>query len=409
MVVVADDVALASAPPDSGLAGRRGLAGTVLVHKIAGAAAEAGADLSTVLAEAREAASNVGTMGVALSPCTVPAVGKPGFTLGEGEIELGLGIHGEPGVRKGPLEPADDLVDRLLAAIARDSKLEPGDHVALLVNNLGGTTTMELAIVARRAIGGLEAAGLVLERVYAGTFLSALEMAGISLSVLKLDDARLARLDAPTAAPSWPNPVGRRQAQDQGVPIFEEDESETTGDYPLIVGLPRTALGQQFEVALMAATQALAAAAPQADGAGSGRRRRRPRHQPRARRPAVRAALGPSRPTTPPPRCTPLGRTLQSALGGTSGPLYAVFFLRASARLKRRSPRRPAVWAEAFHAGCAGIAELGGAGRGDRTMLDALLPAADAFSAAPRAGRTWPEPSPPPPRPPSEGGRDHRR
>ena len=239
MVVVADDVALAAAPPDSGLAGRRGLAGTVLVHKIAGAAAEAGADLSTVLAEAREAASSVGTMGVALSPCTVPAVGKPGFTLGEDEIELGLGIHGEPGVRKGPLEPADDLVDRLLAAIAADSQLEPGDHVALLVNNLGGTTTMELAIVARRAIGGLKARALVLERVYAGTFLSALEMAGVSLSVLKLDAVRLARLDAPTAAPSWPNPSAVARPRTKEAPIFEEGESETTGDYPLLSGCPR--------------------------------------------------------------------------------------------------------------------------------------------------------------------------
>src|SRR5205807_10390870 len=115
--LVADDVALAGWTDG---AGRRGLAGTVLVHKTAGAAAEAGASLAEVAAAARAAAAAVRTMGVALSPCTVPAAGRPGFTLGENEIELGLGIHGEPGVRRGPLEPADAMVDRLLGAVLAD-------------------------------------------------------------------------------------------------------------------------------------------------------------------------------------------------------------------------------------------------------------------------------------------------
>src|SRR5439155_15250452 len=131
-------------------AGRRGLAGTILVHKAAGAAAEGGAALAEVAAVARKVAGDVRTMGVALTPCTVPAAGRPGFTLGEGEIELGLGIHGEPGVRRGPLEPADELVDRLLGAILGDLALAPGARVVLLVNNLGGTPAMELAIVTRR-------------------------------------------------------------------------------------------------------------------------------------------------------------------------------------------------------------------------------------------------------------------
>src|SRR4051812_14174180 len=203
MVIVADDVALAASTEN---AGRRGLAGTIFVHKVAGAAAEAGAGLAQVAAEARAAATAVGTMGVALSPCTVPAAGAAGFALGPDEVELGLGIHGEPGVRRGPLEPADDLVDRLLETIVAEAR--PGfarnDRVVLLVNNLGATPTMELAIVARRALAGLEARGLVVERAYVGTFLSALEMAGVSLSVLRVDDRRLSRLDAPTDAPAWP-------------------------------------------------------------------------------------------------------------------------------------------------------------------------------------------------------------
>src|SRR5690606_22009665 len=142
-------------------------------------------------------------------PCTVPAVGRPGFTLGEDEIELGLGIHGEPGVRRASLEPADALVDRLLGSILAGQDWR---RVALLVNNLGGTPAMELAIVARRAIGALEGRGIAVERVYCGTFLSALEMAGVSLSLLPVDDSRLSLLDAPTAAPAWPNaPRPRRR------------------------------------------------------------------------------------------------------------------------------------------------------------------------------------------------------
>ena len=184
MVLVADDVALAQSTDG---AGRRGLAGTILVHKVAGAAAEHGASLAEVAAAARATAAVVRTMGVALTPCTVPAAGGPGFTLGDNEIELGLGIHGEPGVRRGPMEPADALVDRLLAAILADLNPGAGTRVVLMVNNLGATPTMELAIVARRAAAVLEERQLILERVYVGTFLSALEMAGVSLTVLPVD------------------------------------------------------------------------------------------------------------------------------------------------------------------------------------------------------------------------------
>ncbi len=138
-VTVADDVAL-TATTDN--AGRRGLAGTLFVHKVAGAAAEAGLSPAEVASEARATAGAVGTMGVALSPRAVPAAGRPGFVLGEDEIELGLGIHGEPGVRRGPLEPADALVDRLLGGIVADSSLQASDRVALLINNLGATPTI---------------------------------------------------------------------------------------------------------------------------------------------------------------------------------------------------------------------------------------------------------------------------
>ncbi|MGA8029951.1 MAG: dihydroxyacetone kinase subunit DhaK, partial [Bryobacteraceae bacterium] len=191
-VIVADDVALAEQ--------RRGIAGTVLVHKIAGAAAAEGKSLTEVAAIARAASQAVATMGVSLCACTVPAIGKPSFTLDEFEVELGLGIHGEPGVSRIPLESADRIAGRLVEAILSAQQLEHGERIAVLINNLGATTTMELAIFARRALMTLGSRGLIVERTYSGTFLSSLDMAGVSLSILRLDDARLTRLDAPTSA-----------------------------------------------------------------------------------------------------------------------------------------------------------------------------------------------------------------
>jgi triose/dihydroxyacetone kinase / FAD-AMP lyase (cyclizing) len=378
VVLVADDVALAGSVDN---AGPRGLAGTILVHKTAGAAAAANASLPEVAGEARAATSAVRTMGVALSPCTVPAAGRPGFTLGDNEIELGLGIHGEPGVRRGPLEPADALVDRMLANICSDQKLAPGARVVLLVNNLGGTPTMELAIVARRAVLDLERRGLAVERVYMGTFLSALEMAGVSLSVLLVDDKRLARLDAPTEAPAWPNAAAHPRRRSS-----QPTQSPQSPTIPATATPPRTKLGESMKKALQAATKALIQAAPrlteldQAVGDGdlgiSLERGAR----------AVDAALSSYPLDDPAGTLRALSVTLQHALGGTSGPLYSTFFLRASSLLRGRGEDAQS-WAKAFLAGCEAVADLGGARRGDRTMLDALLPAAEAFQEAVRTGQ----------------------
>lgn len=201
VVIVADDVALRDtvAPGQ-----RRGIAGTVFVHKIAGAAAASGLTLDAVVAEAEAAAVAVGTMGVALGACTVPAAGKPGFTLGEDEMELGLGIHGEQGVRRAPIAAANSVVDTILDTVIADMALGGGTRVALLVNGLGGTPPMELAIVARHALDSLGKRCLKVERAWAGNFMTALEMPGMSLSLLKLDDGRLARLDSIVTAPAWP-------------------------------------------------------------------------------------------------------------------------------------------------------------------------------------------------------------
>jgi dihydroxyacetone kinase len=361
-VVVADDVALRDTVPADR---RRGIAGTVLVHKVAGAAAEAGLALAEVAAEARAAAAATRSMGVALGPCTVPAAGRPGFDLPEDEMELGLGIHGEAGIRRAPRAAADEAVGAMLEAILADHALPPGSPVALLVNGLGGTPPMELAVVARAALAGLRRAGLEVGRAWCGNFLTAIEMPGCSLSVLALDPARTARLDAPAAAPAWPGggriPAARRLA----APPPAAPKPEPAPADPV---LRRAALAAAAALeAAEAELTALDAAAGDGDLGIS-----------MARGAAAIRALPEAAFADAPTALTAIAGALRRAIAGSSGPFYATALLRAA----RALPPRPsqAEWARAFAVGVAAIGELGGARTGDRTMLDALQPAADALA-----------------------------
>lgn len=201
-VVVDDDVAVKDSLYT---AGRRGVAGTVLVEKIAGAAAERGDDLDAVAEIATRVNAQVRSMGVALTPCVVPHAGEPSFVLGEDEIEIGIGIHGEPGRERIQLEPADQIVDRLLTPILEDMPLGNGDRVLLFVNGMGGTPQVELYIMFRHAAEVLGAKGVEITRSLVGNFVTSLEMQGASITVLKLDDELAELWDAPvqTAALRW--------------------------------------------------------------------------------------------------------------------------------------------------------------------------------------------------------------
>ncbi|NQX28703.1 dihydroxyacetone kinase subunit DhaK [Microbacteriaceae bacterium VKM Ac-2854] len=201
-VIIDDDVAVKDSLYT---AGRRGVAGTVLVEKIAGAAAERGDDLDAVTEIATRVNANVRSMGVALTPCIVPHAGEPSFELGEDEIEIGIGIHGEPGREKIKLEPADAIVDRILAPILEDLPFGSGDDVLLFVNGMGGTPLIELYIVYRHAAQVLADRGITVTRQLVGNFTTSLEMQGFSISVLKLDEETTALWDAPvqTAALRW--------------------------------------------------------------------------------------------------------------------------------------------------------------------------------------------------------------
>ena len=192
-VVVRDDVAV----PDSTYStGRRGIAGTVFVHKIAGAKAETGASLDEVKAAAEKAIANIRSMGMAMTPCTLPAVGKPGFELADDEIEIGMGIHGEPGVERTKVLSARETAQILLDKILDDYDFT-GSEVALMVNGLGGTPLMELYILNNDVQDILAQKGIKIYKTFVGNYMTAIEMAGCSLTLMKLDEELKELLDAP--------------------------------------------------------------------------------------------------------------------------------------------------------------------------------------------------------------------
>ena len=201
-VIVNDDVAVEDS---TYTVGRRGIAGTILVHKIAGAAAEKGMDLENVKRVAEKTIKNVRSMGMSLTPCIVPAVGKPSFEIEEDEMEIGLGIHGEPGIRKEKIKTADQIGAILLDNILEDMKLEKDDEVAVMVNGLGGTPLMELYILNREVHNILDEKGINIHRTLVGDYMTSLEMAGASISLLKLDDELKQLLDAKADTPACRN------------------------------------------------------------------------------------------------------------------------------------------------------------------------------------------------------------
>lgn len=202
-VVGADDVASASAGQEEL---RRGIAGIVLLYKVAGAAAENGASLDEVVRLAKSAAAKLRTFGVALSPMTLPSVGHPTFELPEGQMELGMGIHGEAGISRGPLGTADEVAGQLLDAILADMPVASGSRVVVLLNGLGATPQEELYVLYRRVHARLTDLGVEVHRPYIGEFVTSLEMAGASLSLLVLDEELTPLIDAPAQTPFFVQP-----------------------------------------------------------------------------------------------------------------------------------------------------------------------------------------------------------
>lgn len=374
VVVVADDAALHhTVEPER----RRGIAGTVLVHKIAGAAAASGASLQTVVAEAKAAAASLVTMGVGLGSCTVPAAGKPGFALANGEMELGLGIHGEQGVKRVALEPVDEIVAEILDTLITDQDLSSGSRVVLLVNGLGGTPPMEISIVARAALQNLRKRGFVVERAWAGNFMTALEMPGMSLSLMAVNDKRLERLDAESNAPSWPGNGKIRSRRTVPRGDVEEPNFPLPESGPLSLSLKRIAL------AVAAAFETEEAKLTELDSrTGDG-----DLGISMVRGAAAIRQLPDEVFANPSTALQSIGDALRRAIAGSSGPFYAVALLRAARELTADEPTHQE-WAMAFSSAVASISQLGGAKPHDRTMLDALFPAAEVFAESVGRGTT---------------------
>jgi len=376
IVVVADDVALRETVSADR---RRGIAGTILVHKIAGAAAAKGLSLEEVAAIARESAASVGSMGVSLGPCTLPSVGRPNFELGVDEIEIGLGIHGEHGIRKMQLVPADDLVEMILDALLADGKMKKGDRIALLVNGLGATPPLELAILARSALHRLSREGVEVVRAWTGTLLSALDMPGFSLSVLPVSSNQLELLDQPTTALAWPGGgvIGGKTLSANPAPRTAPDEEEEVS-----IGESGDQLRHLFEraaKALILAEDELA----RLDGiSGDGDLGASMRRGAEALLSLPEAAF-----VTPVNALIMAGDRIRRAIAGSSGPFYATAFLRAGRRLSEHPSPSASDIAAAFSDAVQAIMDLGGAKPGDRTMIDALEPAARALHDAIAGGK----------------------
>ncbi|XP_058108430.1 putative 3,4-dihydroxy-2-butanone kinase isoform X2 [Magnolia sinica] len=377
-VIVGDDCAL---PPPRGVAGRRGLAGTILVHKVAGAAAAAGLSLADVTAEAKYASEMVGTMGVALSVCTLPGR-VASDRLGPGKMELGLGIHGEPGAAVADIQPVDVVVSHVLKQIlSTETQYVPitrGSRVVLMINGLGATPIMELMIAAGKAVPQLQLEhGLAVDRVYTGSFMTSLDMAGFSISVMRADQGILQRLDAPTKAPYWPVGVDGNHPPAK-IPVPVPPSRSPRSEEALSRPQELNEQGYILEAAIEAATNAIVNLKDSlnewdskvGDGdCGSTMFR------------GATAILEDMRKHYPlndaAETVNEIGASIRRVMGGTSGIIYDIFCKASYAKLKGTDPSAisPKQWADAFEASIAAVSKYGGAIAGYRTLLDALIPA----------------------------------
>ncbi|MDD7733062.1 MAG: dihydroxyacetone kinase subunit DhaK [Firmicutes bacterium] len=199
-VVVNDDVAVENS---SFTTGRRGVAGTIFVEKILGAMAEEGKSLEEIKAYADKLIPQIKSMGMAIKACTVPSSGEESFHLEDDEMEIGIGIHGEPGIRKEALKPVKGIVEELMDKILAELDLSDGSEIALMVNGMGGTPLQELYVIAHDAHVYLKDKGIATHKTYVGDYMTSIDMAGFSLSVIKLDETSKKYLDAPADAIAW--------------------------------------------------------------------------------------------------------------------------------------------------------------------------------------------------------------
>ncbi|XDA99214.1 dihydroxyacetone kinase subunit DhaL [Sulfitobacter sp. LCG007] len=377
--VVTDDIA--SAPVERAEE-RRGIAGDFFVFKVAGAAADLGLSLEEVERAAQRANAATRTMGVALSPCSMPQTGRTNFEIPIGEMEIGMGIHGEPGIERIPAEGANAVADRLLGPILEELAPRDGDRVAVLVNGLGATTLLELYLLHRRVAETLADKGVAIHHSWVGEYCTSLEMGGASVTLMKLDAELTTWLDHPCDTPalrvgaSAPAQQGRRKG------LSRASETETAPVERNDLRIDGTVTPGIFRAMLDASARAIFAEADRLsalDGEiGDGDHGVTMEIGWKA----VREALSQVPADAPPTQvCGLVAQAFLDAVGASAGPLYASAFTSAGAAVSDRlnlDAGAMAAWLEGM---ASGIRRRGGAAPGDKTMVDAWVPAAAAAKA----------------------------
>lgn len=378
-VAVADDVA--SAPIDR-KAERRGIAGDFFVFKIAGAAADLGEPLVRVEALAHEANDATRSMGVALSACSLPQTGKPNFSIGDGDMEIGMGLHGEPGIRRQKLASADEVTDELADAIFGELTLKEGDRVGVLVNGLGATTSIELYLVFRRLKQRLDALKVEIHASWVGEYATSLEMAGASITLIRLNDTLQALLDHPCRTPALTVGV----AEEGTVAGTRSRRSERANDaFNGSVAASRELVVEGdvtpaiFRDMMRTVAQQIIAEKnwlSELDGViGDGDHGVTMEIGWKA---VQRAMEDTPEGETIEGTCKRMAKAFLDAVGASSGPLYATAFLRAGTSVGHRLNLDGNAMADWLSAACQGVCDRGRAQAGDKTMIDAWLPAVEA-------------------------------
>lgn len=399
MVVVADDCAL---PRTKGITGARGVAGTVLVHKVAGAASAQGKSMDEIVALVQRVSSRMGTLGVALDSVTVPGADQVNNRLDEHTIEIGLGIHGEAGLKQSPLLTADQMAVEMIATIQAHGRtvqndgvdeivplFKKGDELFVMVNNLGATSNFEMSILARSCIKLLEGQeyGCTAKRVMVGTFMTSFDMHGVSITILNASgqDDIVALFDADTTAPAWPQcdvwESGDQRPSAKEVPEVAVDEDKVEMVMP---PLDVANFAQVAKRMATSASEALAEAEPLltkydtivGDG-DCGITMKRGALE-------VQKQLSSGKIATdhPVPLFATLADAVSKSMGGTSGILMELMFRKISSTLSRAENIGVTELCESVQAGVDAVCLYGGAQVGSRTMLDALIPAAAALVAS---------------------------
>lgn len=392
--------------------GRRGVAGTVFVHKIAGAAAEQGKSLPEVKAVAEKVIANIRSFGFALTSCTVPAAGSPTFEIGEDEMEFGVGIHGEPGRKREKLISADELAARIVPDIAEDLKLQKGEEIALLINGFGGTPLQELYLFNNSVTNELEKAGIKIYKTLVGNYMTSIDMAGASVTFLRLDDELKGYLDYPVSTPAitWggsskediaareaiaalakalnvtPAAFSKKEAVAEEAAAVEEDEGKT---YKFagkaVIGEKINTPGMGKLIGLMADI-IIENEVPfcKADRCGDGDFGM-----------SIAKGFKQLKADWDTRKKGDIGEFLVSCseiimeyCGGASGPIWGSAFRYAGKAVQGKKEIALKDLAAIFQAAVEGVQETGrksfgkGAVVGDKTLIDALVPAADALSEA---------------------------